>query len=125
MGDDPAAAMWSSTRRRAVWTAPTPATSPSSPVSDNNKEWVDCDSVVANESAVTDRVLSPFSARFVRLVITKPVADSATDKTARVYELEVHHPVPETGYGLSNIAAAKSLTAHFACSKLPAPRLHR
>nr|WP_238341513.1 discoidin domain-containing protein [Actinopolymorpha rutila] len=60
--------------------------------SDNNKQWVDRDSVVDNESAVTDRVLSPFSARYVRLVITKPVADIVTDRTARVYELEVYPP---------------------------------
>jgi hypothetical protein len=60
--------------------------------SDNDKQWIDRDSVVNNESAITSRVLSPFSARYVRLLVTKPVADAVPEKTARVYELEIYPP---------------------------------
>jgi menaquinone-dependent protoporphyrinogen IX oxidase len=60
--------------------------------SDNDKQWTNRDSVVGNGSAVTDRAVSPFTARYVRLLITKPVADTVTEKTARVYELEVYPP---------------------------------
>ena len=60
--------------------------------SDNDKQWVDRDSVVNNESAITSRALRPFSARYVRLPVTKPVADAVPEKTARIYELEVYPP---------------------------------
>jgi hypothetical protein len=60
--------------------------------SDNDKQWTNRDSVVGNGSAVTDRAVSPFTARYVRLLITKPVADTVPEKTARIYELEVYPP---------------------------------
>ncbi|WP_020575688.1 discoidin domain-containing protein [Actinopolymorpha alba] len=60
--------------------------------SDNNKQWTNRDSVLDNGSAVTDRTVPTFTARYVRLLITKPVADSVDEKTTRVYELEVYPP---------------------------------
>ncbi|WP_165949351.1 galactose-binding domain-containing protein [Kribbella turkmenica] len=61
--------------------------------SDNDKQWTNRDIVVSNGSAVTDRTIAPFTARYVRLVITQPVADSEADKTARIYELEIYPPI--------------------------------
>jgi hypothetical protein len=58
--------------------------------SDNDKQWTNRDTVVDNGTAVTDRAVPPFTARYVRLLITKPVADTVAEKTARVYELEVY-----------------------------------
>ncbi|HEY6739522.1 MAG TPA: discoidin domain-containing protein [Actinopolymorphaceae bacterium] len=60
--------------------------------SDNGTHWTDRDTVSGNESAVTDRAVAPFTARYVRLLITKPVADAVPEKTARVHELEIYPP---------------------------------
>ncbi|GAA5028114.1 discoidin domain-containing protein [Actinopolymorpha pittospori] len=63
--------------------------------SDNGTQWTNRDIVVGNGSAVTDRTVPAFTARYVRLLITKPVEDSVSEKTARVYELEVYPPAGE------------------------------
>jgi hypothetical protein len=61
--------------------------------SDNDKQWTTRDSVTANTSATTDRTVRPFTARYVRLVVTRPVADSVPEKTTRLRTLSVHPPV--------------------------------
>ncbi|TLS51877.1 PKD domain-containing protein [Paenibacillus antri] len=49
--------------------------------------WTDVDSVTGNTANVTDRNVTPFTTRYVRLYITYP---STIDSTARIYELEVY-----------------------------------
>lgn len=63
--------------------------------SDNGTHWTNRDTVVGNGSAVTDRTVPAFTARYVRVLITKPVADSVPEQTARVYEVEVYPPSSE------------------------------
>ncbi|WP_427889567.1 discoidin domain-containing protein [Kribbella sp. GL6] len=58
--------------------------------SDNNKQWTTRDTVRGNTAATTDRTVAPFTARYVRLVVTRPVADSVPDKTTRIRSVTVH-----------------------------------
>lgn len=60
--------------------------------SDNDKLWTTRDTVSGNTSAVTDRTVPPFTARYVRLVITRPVADSALDRATRIRALAAYPP---------------------------------
>ncbi len=50
--------------------------------------WVDQDVVMNNTSNKTDRVVTPFNARYVRLYITKPTNNN--DTSTRIYEFEVY-----------------------------------
>lgn len=61
--------------------------------SDNDKQWTTRDTVTGNTSATTDRAVSPFTARYVRLVITRPVADTVPAKTTRLRALKVYPSV--------------------------------
>jgi predicted Ser/Thr protein kinase len=54
--------------------------------SDDGKAWTDVDTVTENRSAIVDRVVAPFSAKQVRILVTKE-ARKATDKTARIHEI--------------------------------------
>jgi len=58
--------------------------------SDNDKLWTTRDTVVGNSAAVTDRAVTPFTARYVRVLITKPVADTVPEKTTRIRALEIY-----------------------------------
>jgi hypothetical protein len=53
--------------------------------SDDGSQWSDVDKVIANRCDMTDRVVPQFSARHVRVLITKE-AKSPKDKTARIQE---------------------------------------
>lgn len=48
--------------------------------------WYDVDSVTGNTANVTDRTVSIFTARNVRLYITTPTQN--TDQHSRIYEFE-------------------------------------
>ncbi|WP_432889920.1 discoidin domain-containing protein [Kribbella sp. CA-245084] len=60
--------------------------------SDNNKLWTNRDTVTGNTSATTTRTVTPFTARYLRLLITRPVAGSTPDKTTRLRALEIYPP---------------------------------
>ncbi|NUR98806.1 MAG: DUF4185 domain-containing protein [Kribbellaceae bacterium] len=60
--------------------------------SDNNKLWTSRDTVTANTSARTVRTVVPFTARYVRLLITRPVADTVPDKTTRLRAINLYPP---------------------------------
>ncbi|MGI6264332.1 MAG: discoidin domain-containing protein [Acutalibacteraceae bacterium] len=59
---------------------------------DPDGEWTTADTVIGNTARVTDRDITPFTARYVRLLVTKP--DSANDKdaAARIAELMLISP---------------------------------
>lgn len=50
--------------------------------------WIDVDTVTGNTQNVTDRTVSAFIARYVRLFITTPTNNN--DSAARIYEFEVY-----------------------------------
>ena len=50
--------------------------------------WTDVDAVTGNTANITDRVVRPFGARYVRLYIMAPT--QGTDTIARIYELQVY-----------------------------------
>jgi hypothetical protein len=52
--------------------------------------WTDVDSVTGNTVNVTDRSVTPFAAKYVRLYITNPVQAGAASVSARIYELELY-----------------------------------
>ncbi|WP_139997138.1 discoidin domain-containing protein [Paenibacillus paridis] len=65
--------------------------------SNDGLNWTDVDTVTGNTAAVTDRIVAPFSASYVRLYITAPVQDNAgyyqvpgDRSNARIYELEIY-----------------------------------
>ncbi len=58
--------------------------------SNDGVTWYDVDSVTYNTLPVTDRDVSPFTARYVRLYVTKPTQTGCTDIAARIYEFEVY-----------------------------------
>jgi predicted alpha-1,2-mannosidase len=56
--------------------------------SSDGNTWTDVDSVVGNTANITDRNVTAFTNRYVRLYITKPTSD--TDIAARIYEFELY-----------------------------------
>ena len=54
--------------------------------SDDGSTWTDVDKVEENRSAITDRAVEPFTAKQVRILITKETR-KPEDKTARIQEL--------------------------------------
>ena len=54
--------------------------------SDDGTAWTDVDKVEDNRSAIVDRVVAPFTAKQVRILVTKETRKPA-DKTARIQEL--------------------------------------
>jgi serine/threonine protein kinase len=54
--------------------------------SDDGNAWTDVDKVEDNRSAITDRVVAPFTAKHVRILVTKETRKAA-DKVARIHEL--------------------------------------
>ena len=65
--------------------------------SDDGETWRDIDRVDYNMHNVTEREVTPFTARYVRLYITKPALSSR--KEARVYSLELYGDLaPNNGW---------------------------
>lgn len=56
--------------------------------SSDGVNWSDVDTVTGNKSSITDRNVPVFTARYVRLYITKPT--NTTDPATRIYEFEVY-----------------------------------
>ncbi len=54
--------------------------------SDDGKTWADADTVEDNRSAIVDRVVAPFTAKQVRILVTKETRKPA-DRTARIHEI--------------------------------------
>ena len=54
--------------------------------SDDGATWTDVDTVADNRSAIVDRVVAPFTAKQVRILITKETRKAA-EKTARIHEI--------------------------------------
>ncbi|TYQ16432.1 UNVERIFIED_CONTAM: basic secretory peptidase family protein [Acetivibrio alkalicellulosi] len=50
--------------------------------------WVDVDTVTGNVSNVTDRTVTPFTARYIRLYITQ--SEQNSNHAARIFELEIY-----------------------------------
>lgn len=59
--------------------------------SNDNTNWTDADLILANTSNITDRTVTPFTARYVRLYITNPT-QTFNDRHARIYEFELFAP---------------------------------
>nr|WP_317412987.1 discoidin domain-containing protein [uncultured Solibaculum sp.] len=70
--------------------------------SDNGTDWVDVDVVTGNTDAVTDRIVEPFTAQYVRLYVTH----GGEANVARINEFEVY----ATEYS-ENAALGKTATA--------------
>ncbi|HET6740372.1 MAG TPA: discoidin domain-containing protein [Kribbella sp.] len=60
--------------------------------SDNNKQWTTRDTVQDNTATTTHRILHPFTARYLRLVVTRPVADDTPEKITRIRAVNVYPP---------------------------------
>jgi hypothetical protein len=56
--------------------------------SSDGNTWTDVDTVTNNTADVTDRPVTPFSSRYVRLFITVPTQTSNT--AARIYEFQLY-----------------------------------
>ena len=56
--------------------------------SSDGSTWTDVDVVTYNFASVTNRVVNPFTARYVRLYATVPT--NTSDRAARIYEFEVY-----------------------------------
>ena len=54
--------------------------------SDDGNAWTDVDKVEENRSAIVDRVVAPFTAKHVRILITKETR-KPSDRTARIQEI--------------------------------------
>ena len=54
--------------------------------SDDGNAWTDVDTVADNRSAIVDRVVAPFTAKQIRILVTKETRRPA-DKTARIQEI--------------------------------------
>ena len=80
--------------------------------SDDGKTWADVDSVVENRSGIVDRVVAPFTARQVRILISKETRKPA-DKTARIQELALGAATEQAkaDYGPGQTVAARFSTA--------------
>jgi hypothetical protein len=55
--------------------------------SDNNKQWTTADSVTGNTAPTTNRPVTPFTARYIRLLITTP---ATTTKTTHLNSLNLY-----------------------------------
>ncbi len=81
--------------------------------SDDGKAWTDVDAVEDNRSAIVDRVVAPFAAKQVRILVTKETRKPA-DKTARIQEIvlgtaaEQIKPSYEAGQSLAMRFSLKS-----------------
>ncbi len=75
--------------------------------------WFDADTVSGNTASLTDRTVSPFTAKYVRLYITN--ATQSDSQISRIYELEVYTAQPSDAPAASIGAgtnAARNKTAH-------------
>ena len=83
--------------------------------SDDGNAWTDVDKVEDNRSAIVDRVVAPFTAKQVRILVTKETR-KPTDKNARIQEI-VLGTAPEQikpGYDANQSAAMRfSLKSDF------------
>jgi hypothetical protein len=79
--------------------------------SDDGKTWTDVDKVEENRSAIVDRVTEPFTARQVRLLVTKETS-KAGDKQARIHEFGLSTAAEQTklGYDASQSVATRFST---------------
>lgn len=58
----------------------------------DNINWVDVDSVSGNTSSKTDRIVTEFLARFVRVLVTNGI--QANPQLTSILEFEVYAPTP-------------------------------
>ena len=63
--------------------------------SSDGTNWTDVDTVTNNTANTTNRTVTPFTARYVRLYITTPTQDTTT--YARIYDFEVYGTGGATG----------------------------
>jgi hypothetical protein len=66
--------------------------------SDDGKTWADVDAVQENRCGTVDRLVPPFTARHVRVLVTKETA-KPNNKTARIFELAVGSAADQTKAG--------------------------
>lgn len=55
----------------------------------DGNSWTDVDTVTGNTANSTDRTVTPFNTRYIRLYITNPQTSSG-NKAARIYEFELY-----------------------------------
>lgn len=79
--------------------------------SDDGKTWTDVDEVVGNTAGTTNRNVSEFTARYVRLYITK--ATQTRDKAARIYEFEVYGSPSNENSKSKEVKEKKSSTSDY------------
>jgi uncharacterized protein YjdB len=72
--------------------------------SNDGINWIDVDNVIGNTDAITDRTVGGFSARYVRLYITK--ATQSASEVIRIFEFEVY------GTEAFNVALNKPATTN-------------
>ncbi|QHW32096.1 hypothetical protein GZH47_15600 [Paenibacillus rhizovicinus] len=78
--------------------------------SDNGTDWTDMDTVTGNTDNVTDRNITPVTARYVRLYITEPTQgttpDSVQNPRVRIGQIELYGPAKNLALGA--VASASS-----------------
>ncbi len=81
----------------------------------DGNSWTNVDVVSGNTSAVTNRELRPFSARYLKLVVTKP--SRSADPGTRICELELYGPA--SGEAPEFVAALQeAVSPHFTGTNL-------
>ena len=73
--------------------------------STDNVTWVTVDTVTNNTANITDRIVAPFTARYVRLYITTET--QGTDMTARIYDFQVFGRSPSTVTASSEFSSSQ------------------
>ncbi|MGI6264331.1 MAG: discoidin domain-containing protein [Acutalibacteraceae bacterium] len=63
-----------------------------SDAADPDGTWTDADVVTGNTARVTDKEITPFTARYVRLLVTNPESSGAENIAARIAEFELYAP---------------------------------
>lgn len=77
--------------------------------SDDGDTWTDVDSVSGNSADLTNRTLTPFTARYVRLYVNQ--ANLSFDDDVRIYEFEVWGTGSGGGSPPTNVALNKPASA--------------
>jgi Carbohydrate binding module (family 6)./F5/8 type C domain. len=69
--------------------------------------WTDVDTVTGNAANMTDRIVTPFNSRYVRLYITK--ATNSSEYHARIYEFELYAPGNIAHNKLATVSSSQSV----------------
>lgn len=87
--------------------------------SSDGSTWVDVDAVTGNTANITDRNVTSFTSRYVRLYVTVPT--QTTDQHSRIYELEVYTAAGATATPTPTPATTATPTPTPAITATPTP----